>query len=615
VSCDPCGGGTVIVQPGYALDCCGNDLVLACPASLDINAMIRDLRAARLGKDCGDPCADQGAKAGQDTKSAERETATATRHYCLYARYGEQDTDLVAPYATEEPCGQVACEPSRVREGTGFVLKCPEDKPPLDDLWCRLRSCQPSQDIIDRVTRLKNSSSGMTAAAGAVEQRPVFSPQDAEQLTKVREALAEARKEPGQVRSATEHVRELAAVLARYELAEERTKYAGISAARSELRDAAGALAGGDAAAAYDPADRPGVEALLSQAARLADPSAPPSDVELAMLAQGEPLDDSLLGGLTSDAAVVQEWLLARLDSDPLLADCELRSLVQAVPVTTSTEKEASALRSAGKAASQIVGLFARVVTDCICEALNPPCAPCEDTDVLLACLEVRDCEVVRVCNADRDYVISGSALRYWLPTGLLHQAAEAFCCRPRPRGKGKFGRAPASVPWELLGLPDPVKLLCTAVQQRCGWPAAAETQAPAGAQAVGGADATAQQVTALDQRVAALTEQLTVTRAELGQTQTDLSQAQARLSALASEPPANTSPASPSQPTPSPSSTRRAGKDRRGSTARRPAGTGQAADAGKPAPAPDTPKAGQPADAGQPPAAPDSPEAGHGTS
>src|SRR4051794_33790260 len=111
VSCDPCGGGTVIVQPGYALDCCGNDLVLACPASLDVNAMIRDLRAARLGKDCGDPCADQ------DTQAAGRQASAPTRHYLLYARYGEQDSDPVAPYATEEPCGQVACEPSRIREG------------------------------------------------------------------------------------------------------------------------------------------------------------------------------------------------------------------------------------------------------------------------------------------------------------------------------------------------------------------------------------------------------------------------------------------------------------------------------------------------------------------
>src|SRR5687768_5051432 len=44
VACHPCGGGTVVVNPGYALDCCGNDLVLECPQILDVNAMVRDLK-------------------------------------------------------------------------------------------------------------------------------------------------------------------------------------------------------------------------------------------------------------------------------------------------------------------------------------------------------------------------------------------------------------------------------------------------------------------------------------------------------------------------------------------------------------------------------------------
>src|SRR6185436_9148747 len=35
VNCDPCGGGKVTVQPGYAIDCCGNDIVLACDHHLD----------------------------------------------------------------------------------------------------------------------------------------------------------------------------------------------------------------------------------------------------------------------------------------------------------------------------------------------------------------------------------------------------------------------------------------------------------------------------------------------------------------------------------------------------------------------------------------------------
>ena len=140
VSCDPCGGSTVTVQPGYALDCCGNDLVLRCAATLDVNAMIRDLLATQLGKDCGDPCADQG------TSSSGRQGAPVTRHYRLYARYGEQETDPVAPYATGDQCGPVACEPTRIREGISFVLKCPAKTPPPDDLRSRLRACLPGDD-------------------------------------------------------------------------------------------------------------------------------------------------------------------------------------------------------------------------------------------------------------------------------------------------------------------------------------------------------------------------------------------------------------------------------------------------------------------------------------
>ena len=99
---------------------------------------------------------------------------------------------------------------------------------------------------------------------------------------------------------------------------------------------------------------------------------------------------------------------------------------------------------------------------------------------MLLACLEVRDCEVVRICNAERDYVISGSALRYWLPTGLLHQGIEAVCCRTgadravtAEPGKLVFaetgfaaGQPPAGQPWDVLGLPDAANLLAKAAER-----------------------------------------------------------------------------------------------------------------------------------------------------
>ena len=89
-----------------------------------------------------------------------------------------------------------------------------------------------------------------------------------------------------------------------------------------------------------------------------------------------------------------------------------------AVSLTTAAgEEETAKVRSLGRAGSELADLFARIVQDCVCAAVNPPCAPCEDTDVPLACLEVADCTVVRICNAERDYVLSGTALRYWYPS------------------------------------------------------------------------------------------------------------------------------------------------------------------------------------------------------
>src|SRR3712207_951888 len=57
VTCHPCGDGHVIVAPGFALDCCGSDILLSRKEELDVKALIRDLRKRQLaGYDCGDPC-------------------------------------------------------------------------------------------------------------------------------------------------------------------------------------------------------------------------------------------------------------------------------------------------------------------------------------------------------------------------------------------------------------------------------------------------------------------------------------------------------------------------------------------------------------------------------
>jgi hypothetical protein len=534
VTCDPCGGGTVSVQPGYALDCCGNDLVLACATTLEINAMIRDLRIAQLGRDCGDPCADQD----------RHQQSMVTRHYCLYARYDEQATDPVAPYATEEPCGQTTCEPTRIREGISFALKCPDHEQRPDDLWCRLQTCRPPQDVLRQISRLKAYGEPMIRAGRSAGSRPTFAETDAEYLKTV---LAELGKQRGeikdqptaqQVRSMSEPVRELAALLARYQLAENPLSLGDVEkTARTALGDAAAALTGHVQAAWEDPLDQAAVGALMDQAAKLADSTrTQPDAMQLAMLAQGRPLAESVLAVLS--VGKIREWLLTRLDTDPPRSDCELRSLVAAVPVTSATTIDVSTVRSVGNASSQLVDLLIRYLVDCVCASLTPPCTPCADTDVLLACLEVQDCAVVRICNAERDYVLSGSALRYWLPIGSLHEYLESFCCSAKSHsGESEtatveltfqevgFGADPAiGGTWELLGLPQPANLV-DRVLQRVGVSFAVPPKtAPAMSAAVplpsaldaGAADAVADQLTALNQRVTELTDQLTATQTRL---------------------------------------------------------------------------------------------------
>jgi hypothetical protein len=155
VKVDPCEPlRHLVVRPGYAIDCCGNDLVVPCEATLDVVQLVRDLRSRMLGKDCGDPCRDP----EEDSAADEIPVAEAVGEpvaeaaapinallagiggrirppiggikvkprtsYCLYLVYCEQPADPVAPYDGADTCGGGECQHTRVREGYRFELRC-----------------------------------------------------------------------------------------------------------------------------------------------------------------------------------------------------------------------------------------------------------------------------------------------------------------------------------------------------------------------------------------------------------------------------------------------------------------------------------------------------------
>ena len=125
----------VTVEAGYALDGCGNDLVLTCARTLDLAPLIRELQARqRSGSDCTDPC----------PPPASQPADAPHRKYCLYARYVERPDQPVAAFPVGDDCDASttpSCEPTRILEGVTFELRCPPPAPPAETMADRRAKC------------------------------------------------------------------------------------------------------------------------------------------------------------------------------------------------------------------------------------------------------------------------------------------------------------------------------------------------------------------------------------------------------------------------------------------------------------------------------------------
>lgn len=442
VGCDPCGGGHVVVRPGHALDCCGNDIVLACKESVDVAALVRELRVSSLGVRCDDPCDD------------------GKRGYGLYVRYEETPVDPVAPYATEEPCPSPGCAPSRVREGFRFLVKLddPDDHRynPGTRLLASIGPLGRYEDVRLRTQQFVRYLDPMVVSL-AVSDRPIeFDDHDAERYTTSLERLRNSGSDtppPDVARTMTEDVRALASAVARYDTQDAagqeaiRGRVGDVAVARQVLGSVCDRLAGVDVEVAWpDPVHAQLAVAVIAEAkARVVpDPPGTNAPLEVRLLAQGTPISNVLQAEFRRDLDLMRSWLLGRLDRAPGVADCALRDLVRTVqlpqllPTPEPDPDQVLTRTDLGQihtAAATLTTAVQRFVTDAMCATLNPPCTDCTDTDVLLAHLELDDCDVVRVCSATREQVLpGGSAYGEWLPKLYpLREMAQRLCCQPVP--------------------------------------------------------------------------------------------------------------------------------------------------------------------------------------
>jgi len=85
----------------------------------------------------------------------------------------------------------------------------------------------------------------------------------------------------------------------------------------------------------------------------------------------------------------------------------------------------------------QLVGLLLQYMLDCICHQLLPPCSPDPNDDrLILACVTVRNCKIVDICNfACREFAGGFPSMKYWLSLvpiiPVLGYLVKTMCCRP----------------------------------------------------------------------------------------------------------------------------------------------------------------------------------------
>ena len=481
VVCGPCGGDTVVVRPGYALDCCGNDLVLGCERELDIGDMVSALREQnRPGHGCGDPCAEAAVKVpcvevdpkGGGYVSAEKfrrevgktrkvlpatgstaedmaptdelpseEKCKPPEEYCLYVRYDERQTEPTAPYPVGDDCGMGPCEATRVVEGVTFELRCKPHESREDDVLARivrfLDRLSPDGRVMDDLRFLQYFA---RTAGNALRKLEDQQPPEVDRP--------------------------------RWQSMVDQLGTSSSSAARAELLAAFSLETGpvllqrrgkskGELDKLVSDADVERTHELLARAEEvLAEaPQAGHAFIEAGREALGlygtfrekppryedvqDPLARLYFQGWAHGPAIHRRIALAFqnvrtsayrvVQSDANEPDCLARAELARLDARAILGRDAITLPDVAHAvqmARRLVAIVFGVIRDRTCMAALPPCPPCDDPAVLLACVKVVGCKVVEICNLERRFVLSPMAVRHWLPPlRWFGEVLEQLCC------------------------------------------------------------------------------------------------------------------------------------------------------------------------------------------
>ena len=380
VVCDDC-AGFVRVLPGYAIDPCGNDLVLVDGTPFNLIKAIADCRMSRPKLGSCDPYVPP-----PDPGCADTET-----YWCVTLRYNEQQTAQTAVLARQNiaPGG---CT-------TGATCSCGAGG------GC---TCGSAGAASATIGALASSSAASSLLAYGL---PGCSPRRLVECVEIGIVPHDGPCAPSYSQASTG--------------LSTRGNVTGVGTPASNLLTIPPASLLGRIAACWSD-----LAALLKSRLTSADATA------LSAIANGgaNSTPQAMHDALCRLRQALLDFMLAH---DPVR--CQLLQTLAGITVPNVT-----AGVGAGAYAEQVLPVFWNVISiglqsfiDCVCSALLPLC-PCDPTDmrVPIACVTVRGNQVVDICNhACRHYAGAFPTLYYWLslvPIGpLVAKLIAIICCAP----------------------------------------------------------------------------------------------------------------------------------------------------------------------------------------
>lgn len=467
VLCQPCDPGKVRILPGYALDCCGNDIVVPCEEIVDVLALARSLGGALTRYGCADPCAREKDSGGTTTPprddtvdhvpaAAERRESDGPpalerpQRYCLYLRYCESEAEPTTPYASTDPCGTSVCEATRIREGYRFELSCREDHSPPPDIFSVFTSCVgdlvQTNRAVSEVLFLQGLAIAMEPAL-VTAKRTADIPWTSQHVSELNSAVSDLASwnldsspmdRSKLLRGATFTQRVNGLYLRYQHTTATSPGFVDMTPAQTEVGAATVHLESGlGSVSELTGPEAAWVTSVHDIGRELTSLGSGPTTPLMRLLAQGQSWTRDAQNAYVAALEEVREVLLDHMVPGSPSTDCKLRTDVISVelpPVRGGLSDPAlTEVELVLDGVDRLVAALLRYWMDCLCRALNPPVPACDDERVLLACLEIDQCEVDGICMTERKWVMTGPNMRYWLPPlRLLGDLLEQACCTVR---------------------------------------------------------------------------------------------------------------------------------------------------------------------------------------